>query len=76
MFSTNPRLSSRLQEESPDHPPRLFECSNKTGRFVVLEITDFTQDDLSESDVMLLDTWDQVWLGLEALSFENSHICL
>ncbi|XP_053150979.1 advillin [Hemicordylus capensis] len=63
----------RLQQEVPDHPPRLFECSNKTGRFVVIEITDFTQDDLSESDVMLLDTWDQVflWIGREANKVER-----
>lgn len=53
-------LFCRLHQVVPDHPPRLFECSNKTGRFMVTEITDFIQDDLSESDVMLLDTWDQV----------------
>lgn len=50
----------RLQLEVLDHQPRLFECSNKTGRFIVTEVTHFTQDDLSEDDVMLLDTWDQV----------------
>ncbi|EMP28977.1 Advillin [Chelonia mydas] len=63
----------RLQQEVPDHPPRLFECSNKTGRFVVTEVTDFGQDDLSESDVMLLDTWDQVflWLGKDANTMEK-----
>uniref|UniRef100_A0A8C0INV0 Advillin n=1 Tax=Chelonoidis abingdonii TaxID=106734 RepID=A0A8C0INV0_CHEAB len=63
----------RLQQEVPDHPPRLFECSNKTGRFVVTEVTDFGQDDLSESDVMLLDTWDQVflWLGMDANATEK-----
>uniref|UniRef100_A0A8C6X8P9 Advillin n=1 Tax=Naja naja TaxID=35670 RepID=A0A8C6X8P9_NAJNA len=65
----------KLQQEIPDHPPRLFECSNKTGRFVVTEITDFTQDDLSESDVMLLDTWDQVfmWVGKEANEVEKKE---
>ncbi|XP_062822493.1 advillin [Anolis carolinensis] len=65
----------RLQQEVPDHPPRLFECSNKTGRFVVTEITDFTQDDLSESDVMLLDTWDQIflWIGKEANATERKE---
>lgn len=52
----------RLQQAVLDHQPRLFECSNKTGRFIVTEVTQFTQDDLSEDDVMLLDTWDQVWL--------------
>jgi len=50
----------RLQQVVLDHEPRLFECSNKTGRFIVTEVTQFTQDDLNEDDVMLLDTWDQV----------------
>ncbi|NXA07307.1 VILI protein, partial [Sapayoa aenigma] len=57
--------SKRLQEENPSVSPRLFECSNKTGTFLATEIIDFTQDDLEESDVYLLDTWDQVflWIG-------------
>lgn len=42
--------------------PRLFECSNQTGRFLATEIPDFTQDDLEEDDVFLLDVWDQVGL--------------
>lgn len=53
-------VCERLQQAALDHQPRLFECSNKTGRFIVTEVTQFTQDDLSEDDVMLLDTWDQV----------------
>lgn len=52
----------RLQQAVLEQQPRLFECSNRTGRFMVTEVTRFTQDDLSEDDVMLLDTWDQVWL--------------
>lgn len=53
----------RLQEENSSVSPRLFECSNKTGTFLATEIIDFTQDDLEESDVYLLDTWDQVSWG-------------
>ncbi|XP_045148173.1 advillin isoform X2 [Echinops telfairi] len=63
----------RLQQETLDVQPRLFECSNKTGRFIVTEITDFTQDDLNPGDVMLLDTWDEVflWIGAEANATEK-----
>ncbi|XP_072699095.1 advillin isoform X2 [Canis lupus baileyi] len=65
----------RLQQEILDVEPRLFECSNKTGRFLVTEITDFTQDDLNPGDVMLLDTWDQVflWIGAEANATEKER---
>ncbi|KAM9229872.1 advillin [Dugong dugon] len=65
----------RLQNEILGVQPRLFECSNKTGRFLVTEITDFTQDDLNSGDVMLLDTWDQVflWIGVEANATEKER---
>lgn len=65
--------SKRLQEENPSVSPRLFECSNKTGIFLATEIVDFTQDDLEESDVYLLDTWDQVffWIGKGANESEK-----
>lgn len=65
----------RLQQEVPEFTPRLFECSNKTGRFIVTEVTDFTQDDLDETDVMLLDTWDQIflWIGKDANETEKKE---
>ncbi|XP_054435990.1 advillin [Pteronotus mesoamericanus] len=67
--------NKRLQQEILDVQSRLFECSNKTGRFTVTEITDFTQDDLNPDDVMLLDTWDQVflWIGAEANATEKER---
>ncbi|XP_061465270.1 villin-1 [Rhineura floridana] len=65
--------SKRLQEETMAITPRLFECSNKTGRFLATEITNFTQDDLEEDDVFLLDAWDQVffWIGKDANEAEK-----
>ncbi|KAG8432266.1 hypothetical protein GDO86_016781 [Hymenochirus boettgeri] len=67
--------SKRMQEETPDISPRLFECSNKTGTFRATEITDFNQDDLDEEDIFLLDAWDQVflWIGKNANETEKKE---
>nr|XP_034983611.1 villin-1 isoform X2 [Zootoca vivipara] len=65
--------NKRLQEETIAITPRLFQCSNKTGRFLAMEITNFTQDDLEDDDVFLLDAWDQVyfWIGKDANEAEK-----
>lgn len=56
--------SGRLKdEESPDHV-RLYECTNASGNFRCEEIADFTQDDLDEDDVMLLDAGSEVYLWI------------
>uniref|UniRef100_A0A8C8RCX2 Macrophage-capping protein n=1 Tax=Pelusios castaneus TaxID=367368 RepID=A0A8C8RCX2_9SAUR len=70
------QTSAQLLTESEDHPPRLYGCSNKTGRFIIEEVPgEFTQDDLAEDDVMLLDTWEQVfvWIGKDANETERSE---
>jgi len=33
-----------LEEPVPSHPPRLFQCSNASGRFDVEEIFDYSQE--------------------------------
>uniref|UniRef100_A0A0P4WDJ1 HP domain-containing protein n=1 Tax=Scylla olivacea TaxID=85551 RepID=A0A0P4WDJ1_SCYOL len=54
--------SSRLKEEQFSHQPRLFQCSNASGVFKADEIINFSQVDLVDDDVMLLDTWDTIFL--------------
>ncbi|XP_059390520.1 advillin-like isoform X2 [Carassius carassius] len=65
----------RLEKEVALHEPRLFECSNQTGRFLMTEVGDFSQDDLDEDDVMLLDTWEEIflWIGNSANQYETQE---
>ncbi|KAL6462850.1 hypothetical protein MHYP_G00292720 [Metynnis hypsauchen] len=65
----------RLEKEVPLHSPRLFECSNQTGQFRMTEVAQFTQDDLDEDDVMLLDTWEELflWFGNSANQYETQE---
>uniref|UniRef100_A0AAR2M223 Gelsolin n=1 Tax=Pygocentrus nattereri TaxID=42514 RepID=A0AAR2M223_PYGNA len=70
------RTSTRLKDKMDTHPPRLFACSNKTGRFIIEEVPgEMTQEDLATDDVMILDTWDQVfvWIGNEAQEEEKTE---
>eukprot|EP00735_Rhodelphis_limneticus_P008798 TRINITY_DN2282_c0_g1::TRINITY_DN2282_c0_g1_i1::g.6847::m.6847 TRINITY_DN2282_c0_g1::TRINITY_DN2282_c0_g1_i1::g.6847 ORF type:complete len:944 (-),score=398.86,sp/P02640/VILI_CHICK/39.83/3e-174,sp/P02640/VILI_CHICK/32.63/2e-39,sp/P02640/VILI_CHICK/28.42/2e-32,Gelsolin/PF00626.17/1.1e-18,Gelsolin/PF00626.17/1.8e-16,Gelsolin/PF00626.17/1e-09,Gelsolin/PF00626.17/6.1e-17,Gelsolin/PF00626.17/2.5e-07,Gelsolin/PF00626.17/1.7e-10,VHP/PF02209.14/9.4e+03,VHP/PF02209.14/2.6e-14 TRINITY_DN2282_c0_g1_i1:633- len=47
---------------------RLFQVSNSSGNLKVEEIFNFSQEDLDENDVMLLDTYSEVyvWLGRDS----------
>jgi len=58
--------------ESP-HDPRLFQCSDATGQFSVEEIFNYSQDDLDNNDVFLLDVWSEVyaWIGSGANEAEK-----
>uniref|UniRef100_A0A8C9YUN5 Gelsolin n=1 Tax=Sander lucioperca TaxID=283035 RepID=A0A8C9YUN5_SANLU len=65
-----------LKDKMDAHPPRLFACSNKTGNFIIEEVPgEMTQDDLATDDVMILDSWDQVfvWIGNEAQEEEKTE---
>lgn len=70
------QTSELLGSELADHPPRLYGCTNKTGRFVIEEVPgEFTQEDLAEDDVMILDTWEQIflWIGKDANEVEKKE---
>ncbi|XP_044520198.1 gelsolin isoform X2 [Gracilinanus agilis] len=73
IYRTSPRLKDKKMDA---HPPRLFACSNKIGRFTIEEVPgEFMQEDLATDDVMLLDTWDQVyvWVGKDSLEEEKTE---
>ena len=65
----------RLAETKPEYQARLFQCSNASGKFKVEEVLDFDQDDLCEDDVMLLDTYEEVfvWVGSGANFIEKKE---
>eukprot|EP00656_Telonema_subtile_P055583 TRINITY_DN8653_c0_g1_i2.p1 TRINITY_DN8653_c0_g1~~TRINITY_DN8653_c0_g1_i2.p1 ORF type:complete len:1059 (-),score=356.49 TRINITY_DN8653_c0_g1_i2:136-3312(-) len=54
--------------------PRLFQISFRGGRFFVEEIVKFSQDDLAQDDVMLLDCFNEVtlWVGSDANHVERN----
>lgn len=54
--------------------PRLFQCSNSSGYFFTQEIYNFSQDDLVNDDIMLLDAYNTifVWIGNRSNKFERN----
>ena len=59
--------------EDQPRDPRLFWASTETGCFRVEEIDDYAQDDLIDDDVMILDTYTQIfiWIGSNATEEEK-----
>ena len=68
--------TNRQREETVQVIPRLFQCSNATGNLKVREILDFTQNDLDEDDVMILDAMRMVyvWIGTYSRKDELSDV--
>jgi hypothetical protein len=66
-YSSSPELQDQPRE------PRLFELSNMTGAVEVNEVFSFSQDDLLQDDVMLLDVYNAlyVWVGNSANDTEK-----
>ncbi|XP_076725204.1 villin-like protein isoform X1 [Callospermophilus lateralis] len=63
--------SKRLPEEAASFQPRLFECSSQEGCLVLSEVVFFRQGDLDKYDIMLLDTWQEIFLWLGAAASEQ-----
>ncbi|XP_028374301.1 villin-like protein isoform X2 [Phyllostomus discolor] len=66
--------SKSLPQDVSGFQPRLFECSSPNGHLVLVEVVFFSQEDLDKNDVMLLDTWQEIflWLG-EAVSKQKQQ---
>ncbi|KAM5233389.1 villin-like protein isoform 3-T3 [Hipposideros larvatus] len=64
-----------LPEDVSNFQPRLFECSSPMGHLVLTEVVFFSQGDLDKYDIMLLDTWHEIflWLG-EAASEQKKAV--
>ncbi|XP_076064195.1 advillin-like isoform X2 [Oratosquilla oratoria] len=63
----------RLKVEDHTMQVRLFQCSNASGVFEAEEVVSFTQEDLVDDDVMLLDAWDTIflWIGINSNKVEQ-----
>jgi len=59
-----------------DREATLFHCSNAKGSFQVEQVIDFSQADLEESDVYILDSYTTIflWIGSEATELEKSMV--
>jgi hypothetical protein len=54
--------------------PRLFQCSDVTGVFAVEEIFNFSQEDMIDDDVMLLDIYTAVYLWVGSNSQDSEKV--
>ena len=57
----------------PPRAPRLFEVSDKTGVVAMSQVAEYTQSDLANDDVFILDVYSKiyVWVGNEATRKER-----
>ncbi|KAI4563924.1 hypothetical protein MJG53_016498 [Ovis ammon polii x Ovis aries] len=69
-------MLTRPPEDVCDFQPRLFECSCQAGPLVLTEVVFFSQEDLDEYDVMLLDAWQEIflWMGAAASEWKQKAV--
>ncbi|KAG5197455.1 hypothetical protein JEQ12_008184 [Ovis aries] len=69
-------MLARPPEDVCDFQPRLFECSCQAGPLVLTEVVFFSQEDLDEYDVMLLDAWQEIflWMGAAASEWKQKAV--
>jgi len=62
---------------APGFEPRLFQCTNAGGFFHMKELDNFTQHDLNNHDVMVVDIYSTIymWLGVKSNKIERAN-CL
>ena len=61
---------------APGFEPRLFHCSNSQGYFHMKEIYNFSQHDLNNNDIMVLDAYSSmfVWIGRNSNESERKNV--
>lgn len=61
---------------APGFESRLFHCSNSQGYFHMKEIYNFSQHDLNNNDIMVLDAYSTmfVWVGRNSNTHERKNI--
>jgi hypothetical protein len=61
---------------APGFEPRLFHCSNSQGYFHMKEIYNFSQTDLNNNDIMVLDAYNTVfmWIGRNSNDHERKNV--
>lgn len=69
-------LSTKELGIAPGFEARLFHCSNSHGYFHMKELYNFYQEDLNNNDVMVLDSFNTIymWIGLLANDTEKRNV--
>jgi hypothetical protein len=66
---------AQLKESTDLQEPRLFVANGVTGNFILEEVFNFSQDDLQQDSVVILDAGTEVfiWIGHDARQDDKKH---